>query len=60
MQRTLENCILIKKYVKASIREPQQYYNWNKCMRYARGENDDEPCEQYKNCRMCTCNGLGE
>ena len=51
--RTLDNCTLIKKCVKAGIGEPQQWYNINKCEGYQRGENDDEPCEQCKKCRYC-------
>lgn len=58
MQRTLENCTLIKKCIKKGIGEPEQYRNLNKCVGYAKGENDDEPCEQCKRCRLCTCNGL--
>ena len=52
MQRTFENCTLIKKCVSIGIGEPEQYEN--KCVGYARGENDDEPCEQCKNCKLNT------
>lgn len=58
MQRTLDNCSLIKKRIKKGIGEPKQYYNLNKCEGYTRGDSDDEPCEKCKNCRLCICNGL--
>ena len=53
MQRTLDNCTLIKRCVKAGIGEPQQWYNIQKCEGYQRSEDDDEPCEQCKKCRFC-------
>lgn len=53
MQRTLENCSLIKRNVKRGIGEPEQYYNINKCLGYAKSEMDDEPCETCKNCKFC-------
>lgn len=52
MQRTLTNCALIKKQVKSGVGEPEQYYNLNKCLGYARSDNDDENCEQCKRCRL--------
>lgn len=58
MQRTLDNCTLIKKLVKDGIGEPEQYYNLNKCSGYTKSENNDEPCEQCRKCRLCTYNGL--
>lgn len=52
MQRTLATCSLIKKQVKLGVGEPEQYYNLNKCLGYASGDNDDEPCEQCKSCSL--------
>ena len=46
MQRTIENCTLIKKGIKQGIGEPTRFYNVNKCEGYAKSEVDDEPCEQ--------------
>ena len=52
MQRTLENCSLIKKCVKRGIGEPTQYYNINRCEGYAKSDYD-EPCEVCKRCKFC-------
>lgn len=42
--RTIENCSIIKKCVKAGIGEPTQYYNIKRCEGYA-------PFEQCKKCK---------
>lgn len=60
MQRTLENCTLIKKCVAKGIGEPEQYPDQSKCIGYARSEYDDEPCEKCKKCSLCTYNELEE
>ena len=54
MKRTFENCTLIKRCIRAGIGEPEQHPNLNKCVGYARSENDDEPCEKCKKCKLCT------
>lgn len=59
MQRTLDNCTLIKKNVELGIGKPDQYYYLNKCDGYTKNEKSDDLCEQCKKCRLCTCNGLG-
>lgn len=58
MQRTLENCTLIQKCVRKGIGEPEQFPNINKCFGYQRGEDDDEPIEQCKQCRLSTYYGV--
>lgn len=52
MTRTIYNCSVIQKQVKRGIGEPERYYNLNKCLGYAKSDNDDEPCEQCKRCRL--------
>ena len=48
MKRTLDNCSLIKK-----IRIiPRQYDG--KCEGFSRSEDDDEPCEKCKECKLNT------
>lgn len=44
-KRTLQNCSLIKKYGK-----PEQYNGL--CEGFGRSENDDEPCEICKECKL--------
>lgn len=51
MQRTLANCSLIKRQAQLGVGKPEQYYNLNKCLGYASGDND-EPCEQCKSCSL--------
>lgn len=50
MQRTLENCTLIQKCVRRGIGNPEQRNG--KCMGYQKSENDDEPCEICKSCKL--------
>lgn len=49
-KRTPQNCGIIKK-----SGEPGKDGN-GLCMGFARGENDDEPCEACKKCKYCTSN----
>lgn len=51
MQRTLDNCDLIKRCVKAGMGEPKQYYFLNRCEGYTRSEYNNEPCEKCKKCK---------
>lgn len=53
MQRTIENCYLIKKCVQDGIGAPDRFWNINRCEGYQKSENDDEPCEQCKKCKYC-------
>lgn len=53
MQRTIENCSLIKSCVKKGIGEPKRFWHINKCEGYQKDENDDEPCEKCKSCKYC-------
>ena len=50
MKRTLENCSLIQKCVRKGIGEPEQRNGF--CGGYQRGEDDDEPCEKCKCCKL--------
>lgn len=50
--KTIDNCTVIKNAVKRGIGKPEQYYNLNKCLGYARGEDDDEPCNACKKCKF--------
>lgn len=50
MMRTLENCSLIQKCVRKGIGEPEQRNGV--CLGYQKGENDDEPCEKCKSCKL--------
>lgn len=50
MQKTFENCSLIKKCVRKGIGEPD--YRNGKCCGYQKSENDDEPCEECKKCKL--------
>lgn len=50
MIRTLENCSLIQKCVRKGIGEPEQRNGV--CLGYQKGENDDEPCEKCKSCKL--------
>lgn len=53
MKRTPSNCSLIKRQIKSGAGRPEQYHGINKCLGYARGDNDDEPCEK---CKICSLN----
>ena len=50
MKRTLYNCSLIKKMVNEGIGEPERHYTTR--VGYQKSENDDEPCEICKNCKL--------
>jgi len=52
MTKTNENCSLIKEMVKKGEGEPERYFNINRCLGYQKGEEDDEPCETCKRCRL--------
>lgn len=50
MKRTLYNCSLIKKMVAKGMGEPERHYVT--CVGYQKSENDDEPCEICKKCKL--------
>ena len=52
MTRTIYNCSVVQKQVNRGIGKPEQYYNLNKCLGYAKSDNDDEPCEACKRCKF--------
>lgn len=52
MTRTIYNCSVVQKQVNRGIGKPEQYYNLNKCLGYAKSDNNDEPCEICKRCRL--------
>jgi len=60
MTKTLENCSLIKKMVKKGEGEPERLFNINKCLGYQKGEDDDEPCEICKRCRLLASIEIGK
>lgn len=50
MKRTIQNCSYAKRMVRRGLGEPS--VAGDKCMGYQRGENDDEPCETCKECKL--------
>jgi hypothetical protein len=47
VKRTLDNCRLIKRHGK-----PEQDRENGICLGFGRGENDDEPCDTCKECKL--------
>ena len=52
MKRTIKNCSLIKRAIENGIGSPDT--NFSKCLGYAVSEEDDEPCNTCKRCRLNT------
>lgn len=50
MKRTFENCSLIQQRRRKGFGVPQQRNDF--CLGYQKGENDDEPCEKCKSCKL--------
>ena len=55
MKRTLSNCSLIKRQIKSGAGRPEQYHGINKCLGYAKSDNDDGPCEDCKKRKLYIC-----
>lgn len=51
MKRTIENCTLTKKMIKAGEGSPE--IQGDKCLGYS--GNTDEPCEVCQKCELNTC-----
>nr|DAZ25633.1 MAG TPA: hypothetical protein [Caudoviricetes sp.] len=50
LRRTLYNCPLIRKMVAKGEGEPK--HQDMTCIGYQKSENDNEPCETCKNCKL--------
>lgn len=57
MQRTIYNCGLIQKKIKAGFAKPEQWYWLEKCEGYEGEKNTEELCEQCKKCKYCIGRG---
>lgn len=57
MQRTIYNCSLIQKMVKAGKGKPQQWHWLNKCDGYGKKDNEEELCWECKKCKYCVGRG---
>lgn len=53
MQKTIENCSLIRHCVKKGIGEPDRFFYVNKCGGYKQENTVDELCDQCKKCKYC-------